>query len=208
MKKFLNIVTLGAVALMLFGCSPSNIQESANNEDMPDGAIIPRETSAAMTLPETSKYTIPADAETGENGGPGAMETTAVDRSYYPEEKQHGESVEEKGTMIMYYVPTTDGMSGGFDYVDTCDAESLIEVLKKNNALTDDVELISFEKSEDGRSAKLSISAATAVYSAAPAEEVVAAVGNTFIDNFNLDEIDITAGSVDYGYVGYQQQYD
>ena len=208
MKKFLNIVTLGAAALMLFGCTPSNIQESADREDMPDGLVIERETSAAMTLPETSKYTIPADAETGENGGPGAMETTAVDRSYYPEDKQHGESAEEKGTMVILYVPGAKGMGGGFDYVDTCDAESVIQALKNNNALTEDVELISFEISEDGRSAKLNISAATAVYAAAPADEVVAAVGNTFIDNFNLDEIDITAGSVDYGYLGFQQQYD
>ena len=111
MKKFLNILMLSAAALMLFGCTPSTIRESGAPEDFPDGVVIEKNTTAAMTLPETSKYTIPADAETGENGGPGAMETTAVDRSYYPEDKQHGESVEENGTMIIVYIPGSNGIS-------------------------------------------------------------------------------------------------
>lgn len=208
MKKFLNILMLTAAALMLFGCTPSTIRESGSTEDFPDGVVIEKDTTAAMTLPETSKYTIPADAETGENGGPGAMETTAVDRSYYPEDKQHGESVEENGTMIIIYVPGSNGITSVFDYVDTCDADSVIQAMKNNNALTDDIDVISFEKSDDGRNAKLEISDATAVYAAASDKEVVAAVANTFIDNFNLDEIDITAAGEDYGYMGFSQEYD
>lgn len=209
MKKLLNIMMLGAVTVSLFGCSPSNIKESSSTpEDMPDGIIIEKNTTAAMTLPETSKYTIPADAETGENGGPGAMETTAVDRSYYPEDKQHGESLDETGTMIIVYVPGPKGISPSFDYVDTCDAESVMQALKNNNAVTDDVEVYSFEVSEDGRSAVLNISDATSVYAAAPEKEVVAAIANTFIDNFSLDEISVSTDGTDYGYMGFSQEYD
>lgn len=208
MKKFLNILMLSAAALMLFGCTPSTIRESGAPEDFPDGVVIEKNTTAAMTLPETSKYTIPADAETGENGGPGAMETTAVDRSYYPEDKQHGESVEENGTMIIVYIPGSNGISASFDYVDTCDAASVIQALKNNNALTDDIDLISYTPSEDGRSAQLEISDATSVYAAASDKMVVAAVANTFIDNFGLDEIDVTAAGEDYGYMGFSQEFD
>ena len=208
MKKFSKLLMLTAAAHMLFGCTPSTIRESGAPEDFPDGVVIEKNTTAAMTLPETSKYTIPADAETGENGGPGAMETTAVDRSYYPEDKQQGESVEENGTMIIVYIPGSNGISASFDYVDTCDAASVIQALKNNNALTDDIDLISYTPSEDGKSAQLEISDATSVYAAASDKMVVAAVANTFIDNFGLDEIDVTAAGEDYGYMGFSQEFD
>ena len=61
---------------MLFGCSPSEIKASRRIE-IPAGAVIETGTRETWTMPETSKYTIPADAETGEAGGPGAMATTA-----------------------------------------------------------------------------------------------------------------------------------
>ena len=137
MKRFLNKLVIGAAAISLFGCTPSSIQES-NPDDMmmPDGVVIERNPTAAMTLPESSSYTIPDDAPTGENGGPGAMATTAVDYSYYPEDKRPSESAEEQGTMIIIYIPGPKGITTSFDYVDTCDAESVLQALKNNNANT------------------------------------------------------------------------
>ena len=209
MKRFLNKLVIGAAAISLFGCTPSSIQES-NPDDMmmPDGVVIERNPTAAMTLPESSSYTIPDDAPTGENGGPGAMATTAVDYSYYPEDKRPSESAEEQGTMIIIYIPGPKGITTSFDYVDTCDAESELQALKNNNAITESVELVSFEVNDAERSAVLEISEAASVYAAASEEEVVAAVANTFIDNFSLDEIDMIVGGEDLGYMGFSQEFD
>ena len=200
MKRFLNKLVIGAAAISLFGCTPSSIQES-NPDDMmmPDGVVIEKNPTAAMTLPESSSYTIPDDAPTGENGGPGAMSTTAVDYSYYPEDKRPSESAEEQGTMIIIYVPGPKGITTSFDYVDTCDAESVLQALKNNNAITESVELVSFEVNDEERSAVLEISEAASVYAAASEDEVVAAIANTFIDNFSLDEIDMRVGGEDLG---------
>lgn len=161
MKRFLNKLVIGAAAISLFGCTPSSIQES-NPDDMmmPDGVVIERNPTAAMTLPESSSYTIPDDAPTGENGGPGAMATTAVDYSYYPEDKRPSESAEEQGTMIIIYIPGPKGITTSFDYVDTCDAESVLQALKNNNAITESVELVRFEVNDAERSAVLEISEA------------------------------------------------
>lgn len=209
MKRFLNKLVIGTVAISLFGCTPSSIQES-NPDDMmmPDGVVIERNPTAAMTLPESSSYTIPDDAPTGENGGPGAMSTTAVDYSYYPEDKRPSESAEEQGTMIILYIPGPKGITTSFDYVDTCDAESVLQALKNNNAITESVELVSFEVNDAERSAVLEISEAASVYAAASEEEVVTAVVNTFIDNFSLDEIDMIVSGEDLGYMGFSQEFD
>lgn len=210
MKRFLNAVILGLTALTLFGCNPSSSQESSSEipSDEIEGLLIPRNTTAYMTLPETSKYVIPEGAETGENGGPGAMSTTAVDYSYYPDDKRPVESSEEQGTMIILYVPGAKGLTTVFDYVDACDAESVLQALKDNNALTGDVDLVSFEISEDGRSAEIEITDSTAVYAAASEDMVVTAVANTYIDNFSLDEIKVIVGGADMGTRGFSQEYE
>ena len=65
MKKLINIVILGISAMMLFGCAPSEIKAS-QEVSIPAGAVIETGTRETWTMPETSKYTIPADAETGE----------------------------------------------------------------------------------------------------------------------------------------------
>ena len=136
------------------------------------------------------------------------MATTAVDYSYYPEDKRPSESAEEQGTMIIIYIPGPKGITTSFDYVDTCDAESVLQALKNNNAITESVELVSFEVNDAERSAVLEISEAASVYAAASEEEVVAAVANTFIDNFSLDEIDMIVGGEDLGYMGFSQEFD
>lgn len=193
MKRIsVTLVTLLAAvsATLLVACAPSTIEESAGI-DMENVISIPENLTGELTLPESSEYTIPEGAETGVNGGPGAMSTTAVDYSYFPEDKRPDENT-ESGTMVILYVPGSRGITNNFDYVDTIDAESLIEVLINNNAVTDDVEVESFEISEDGSSASLTISKATSVYEAASEDEVVAAIANTFIDNFSLKTISVS----------------
>lgn len=207
MKRFVVELLIGILLVLLAGCSPSNIQQS--NDTNLQGLIVPDDLTGDMTLPETSEYVIPADAETGENGGPGAMETTAADYSYYPEDKQPSETV-DNGILVILYVPRSGGIFSTFDFVDTLDEDSLMEVLVNNNTITDDVTLESFEMAEDGNSASIIISNATSVYEAASEEEVVTAIANTFIDNLGLDTVSlsVTSSGNTYTDLSYSQKFN
>jgi len=104
-KKSFYITALFVTVAVLSGCAKSNVH-AVNETGVPEDALIVdmNATEETWTMPETSKYTIPENAETGEFGGPGAMETTAVDYSYYPESKRPKESEEEEtSTLVCYY---------------------------------------------------------------------------------------------------------
>lgn len=211
MKKLANIVLFGTAAVMLAGCSPSNI---ANEETsfIPDGAIIETEEDSTWSLPETSEYVIPDDAPTGEFGGPGAMETTAVDYSMYPADKQPVAATpeDENTTQIIIYRQTDLGLSQDFDAVDVCDADSLIAALAKNGAFKDGTEVVDFTVEEDSngdKHGKLTLNKLD-IYSSRNEDVVVAGIANTFLDNLWLKDIDIIVGDKDYGVMEYTNEYD
>lgn len=206
MKKLLNIVFLGALSLLLFGCTPSDIKASQSIE-IPEGAVIETGTQETWTMPESSKYVIPADAETGEKGGPGAMATTAVDYSYYPDSKQpviaDGETAT---TQVIIYKAVLGGVDQDFDAVEECTAETLIDAMIRNGAIKDSCKVVSFDVS--GSAGVLELTSLKGVYYKATEEEVVASVVNTFIDNFNLDSLKLVVGEKDYGEMGFISDYD
>lgn len=206
MKRFLHKCLLGLTAVSLAACTPSTVQESRDPRFQAE--TVPDDLTGDMTLPESTAYTIPEGAETGENGGPGPLATTG-DYSYYPEDKQPTEGTETGATVILY-IPGADGIRAAFENIETMDADSLMEALINNNAVTDDVSVESFEIAEDESSATLVISNATSVYEAASEDEVVTAVANTFIDNFGLDTISVsvTESGGEYPDQVFSQEYD
>lgn len=204
MKRFLTGILTSVMLIMLAGCTPSTIQEST--APIPEGVTIPENLAGTMEMPESTAYVIPEGAE-----GPGQMaETASLDYSYYPDDKQPTETDDSGTELVILYVPQSGGIVARFDEVETKDAESLMTALIDNNAVTDDVTVGSFEISEDGHSASLTVSAATSVYQAAPEREVVTAIANTFIDGFQLDTISVTVSSSGNVYtdLSFSQEYD
>ena len=63
MKRVFNIAVIGMAAALLAACTPSDIKASQSME-IPEGAILETGTRETWTMPESSQYTIPAEAET------------------------------------------------------------------------------------------------------------------------------------------------
>lgn len=198
MKKLLNFVLLGTAAAIITGCTPSTIKNE-ETQFIPEGATISQETSESWTLPETSKYVIPENAETGEHGGPGAMETTAVDYSVYPEGKRPvaASPEEENKTLIIIYRQTDMGLQQDFDAVDECNADTLIESMTKNGAFKAGTKVTDF--TVDGDNVGHITLDKLSIYSTRDEETVLRGIANTFIDNLGLSSLQITVGGEDKG---------
>ncbi len=207
MKKIANIVLMtAAAAALLAGCSPSTITNEETSF-IPDGAVIASEAETTWTLPETKEYVIPENAPTGEAGGPGAMETTAVDYSSYPKDKQPvaAEPGDENKTLIILYRQTDLGLEQDFDAVDTCDAASLIEALAKNGAFKEGSKVTDFTVDDD-KVGHLTLDKLD-IYGTRDEEVVVAGIANTFIDNLQLKALELKAGDKDYGVLEFNSEY-
>lgn len=206
MKKIVNMILLGTAAALLAGCSPSTITNEETSF-IPDGAVIPSEQETTWTLPETKEYVIPDDAPTGENGGPGAMETTAVDYSMYPADKQPvaAEPGDENTTLVILYRQTDLGLQQDFDAVDVCDADSLIDALIKNGAFKDGTKVVDFSV-DDNKTGHLKLDKLD-IYGTRDEDVVISGIANTFIDNLQLKDIEITIGDKDYGVYEFNSEY-
>ena len=204
MKTIAKILLFGTAAAVLTGCKPSSI---SNQETMfiPEGAVIQEETTIGWTVPETSKYVIPENAPTGEAGGPGAMETTAVDYSVYPENKRPvaAEPDDENKVQVILYRQTDLGLKQDFDALDVCDAESLIAALEKAGAFKSGTEVVDF--TVDGDTGHLELSKLD-IYKTHDEYVVLSGIANTFIDNLGLKKIEILVGGEDMG--TYEFTYD
>ena len=206
MKRVLNIAVIGMAAALLAACTPSDIKASQSME-IPEGAILETGTRETWTMPESSQYTIPAEAETGEKGGPGAMATTAVDYSYYPSDKQPVIADGETAiTQVIIYKAVLGGVDQDFDSVEECNAESLIDAMVRNGAIKEGAEVKDFEVTD--RIGTLELSELKGVFYKATEEEVVASVVNTFIDNLDLDALHLIVGDKDYGEMGFTSEFD
>ena len=206
MKKIINIVLMATAAAVLAGCSPSTITNEETSF-IPDEATIPAEEETTWTLPETKEYVIPDDAPTGEAGGPGAMETTAVDYSMYPKDKQPvaAEPGDENKTLIILYRQTDLGLSQDFDSVDTCDADSLIEALARNGAFKEGSKVTEFTV-DDSKIGHLTLDKLE-IYGTRDEDVVVAGIANTFIDNLQLKGLELTVGDKNYGTLEFNSEY-
>ena len=206
MKKIINIVLMAAAAAVLAGCSPSTIKNEETSA-IPDEATIPAEEETTWTLPETKEYVIPENAPTGENGGPGAMETTAVDYSMYPASKQPvvAEPGDENKTLVILYRQTDLGLKQDFDSVDTCDADTLIEALAKNGAFKVGSKVTEFTVDDD-KIGHLTLDKLD-IYGTSDEDVVVAGIANTFIDNLQLKGLELIAGDKNYGTLEFNSEY-
>lgn len=210
MKKFLQLIAAAAAVLALGACSPSNIK-SEESMPIPEDVleVSKAETTKAKTKKEETKstYSIPADAPTGVDGGPGMMETQAANfDADYPEDKKANESGSQSGTMICLYELDFAGIVQAFDTVDVCDADSLIAAMVSNNILAMDTKVEAF--SAEGGKGVLTLNKLEGVYEKATEEKILACVVNTFVENLSLETLEVKVGDKSYGEMAYTDRYD
>lgn len=209
MKKVLNLMTVIAAAAALSACTPSDIS-SAETTSVPQENVAETQQESEMSLKDkpTTEYTIPADAPTGVDGGPGVMETTAVDDSYYPEDKRSsGETVAEAsaGVHALYMVDDT-GVYQQMAEVSGTDADALIAAMVENGILAEGTEVSNF--SQEGTEAEITLNQLKPVYEKASEKQILACVVNTLTENLDLDSIDVKVGDKDYGKQTFTDDYD
>lgn len=211
MKKWIRLLPVVLAAFALAACTPSNIK-SEESMTMPQDVLkvekttkADGETAASKAPSSTAAYSIPADAPTGEKGGPGMMETTTADaKADYPEDKKA--IGEETGTVVCLYTLDETGVNQLFDSVDTCDADSLVAALVTNKVLADGTKAESF--SVENGVGKLKLNKLEGVYAKAKEEQLTACVANTFIDNLDLKSLSLRAGDKDYGTLTFTDEYN
>ncbi len=206
-KKLFAAVTICVFAFAVSACGSSASEEETT---MPDAAVIGNildETEQAQGVldPTDSTYSIPADAPTGVNGGPGMMETqpTTINPNFPEDKKYVGEP--EEGTMVCLYAAANYGIYQLFEYVDVCDADSLLEVMIMDDILESTTEIVAF--SNEGGDAVLELNELTAGYDSATEEQAVTCVANTFIENLGLNTIEIVVGDQTFGPMSFVEDY-
>ena len=209
MKKVLTLLTAALAAVTLAACTPSDIS-SAESTAVPEGVTAaPEESKMSIKDKPTVEYSIPADAPTGVDGGPGVMETTAVDDSYYPEDKRSSaaasEDAAEESVYALYTVDDT-GIYQTMADVSGADAKSMIAAMVDNAILAEGTEVVAF--TEDGTTAVLELNQLKPVYEKASEEEILACVVNTLTENLGLESIDVKAGDKDYGTQTFTDAFD
>ena len=207
-KAILGLIMIAGLMAALTACGGSKTEESTVAEGM-EGAVVGdilSQTTQAENLFETDRtYEIPADAPTGVDGGPGMMETQPVTiNQNYPEDKQHGEALPE-GTMVCLYAAANYGIYQLFEYVDVCDADSLIAAMIYDDIVEDGTEVVAFNN--DGGDAVLELNSLVAGYDTASEEQIVTCVVNTFIENLGLNTLQLKVGSKDYGQRSFNEDF-
>ena len=211
MKRGMKVLPVMLAVFALWACAPSKIQSNETNPEGVTGDVVRVSKSAAdETKKETmestqSTYSIPADAPTGVNGGPGMMQTNAVnDKANYPADKQI--IGDQSGTSVCLYSLGEYGISQLFDTVDTADANTLVASMVTNQILADGTTVEDFSVKDGVGTLKLN--QLKGVYDGWTEEKIVACVVNTFTDNLNLTSVNLTAGGKDYGNQTYTDKYD
>ncbi|MDO4265271.1 MAG: hypothetical protein Q4C63_02245 [Eubacteriales bacterium] len=206
MKKTISFAAAVIAALALSACTPSDIT-SGENQQRPEG-VTETQTQDAMSLKDkpTVEYTIPADAPTGVDGGPGVMETTAVDDSYYPEDKRGVAEESSTSEIACLYVPTADGIVQSLSDVSAMDADGLIAGLVAEGVLGSGTEVTAF--SQAGSTASLSLNKLTAAAPDISDEVLLACIVNTFTENLGMDSLSVKDGGQDFGTLSYTDEYN
>jgi len=199
------------MVLALTSCRRSNITVE-ETDTLPEDVLVIKKTeaapktTAARAETTTAVYTIPAEAETGDQGGPGVMETEREQRyDDYPDDKKPGES-DTENTMICIYTMDHSGLHQDFALVETCDADSLINCLVEHYVLAEDTKVKAFSAS--GRSAKLELSKLEGTFSKARQEWLTSAIANTFTENLDLDSLEIVVDGQSLGSFEYSDRYN
>lgn len=208
MKKLRISMLLAAAALSLAACTPSNIT-AEESTSVPEGVMATEGETISLKDRPTVEYVIPEDAPTGVDGGPGVMETTAVDNSFYPDDKQSpqttAEAEGEEAVVCLYGVNDT-GVVQTMAEAAGMDADSLIAAMVEEGILAEGTEVSSF--SQEGSTAELALNQLEAVYQDASEEQILACVVNTMTENLGLESISVKAGDKDYGQQSYTDEYN
>ena len=208
MKKLRISMLLAAAALSLAACTPSNIT-AEESTSVPEGVMATEGETISLKDRPTVEYVIPEDAPTGVDGGPGVMETTAVDNSFYPDDKQSpqttAEAEGEEAVVCLYGVNDT-GVVQTMAEAAGMDADSLIAAMVEEGILAEGTEVSSF--SQEGNTAELALNQLEAVYLDASEEQILACVVNTMTENLGLESISVKAGDKDYGQQSYTDEYN
>ena len=208
MKKLRISMLLAAAALSLAACTPSNIT-AEESTSVPEGVMATEGETISLKDRPTVEYVIPEDAPTGVDGGPGVMETTAVDNSFYPDDKQSpqttAEAEGEEAVVCLYGVNDT-GVVQTMAEAAGMDADSLIAAMVEEGILAAGTEVSSF--SQEGNTAELALNQLEAVYQDASEEQILACVVNTMTENLGLESISVKAGDKDYGQQSYSDEYN
>ena len=208
MKKLRISMLLAAAALSLAACTPSNIT-AEESTSVPEGVMATEGETISLKDRPTVEYVIPEDAPTGVDGGPGVMETTAVDNSFYPDDKQSpqttAEAEGEEAVVCLYGVNDT-GVVQTMAEAAGMDADSLIAAMVEEGILAAGTEVSSF--SQEGSTAELALNQLEAVYQDASEEQILACVVNTMTENLGLESISVKAGDKDYGQQSYTDEYN
>ncbi len=208
MKKLRISMLLAAAALSLAACTPSNIT-AEESTSVPEGVMATEGETISLKDRPTVEYVIPEDAPTGVDGGPGVMETTAVDNSFYPDDKQSpqttAEAEGEEAVVCLYGVNDT-GVVQTMAEAAGMDADSLIAAMVEEGILAAGTEVSSF--SQEGNTAELALNQLEAVYQDASEEQILACVVNTMTENLGLESISVKAGDKDYGQQSYTDEYN
>ena len=190
MKKVLTYLAAAMAVVSLAACTPSNIS-SAESTAVPEGVVASEGETMSLKDKPTVEYVIPEDAPTGVAGGPGVMETTAVDDSYYPEDKQ---KVDDTGVIQT------------MSEVASMDADTLIAAMVKEGILAEGTEVTAF--SQEGSTASITLNQLKAVYEEASEEQILACVVNTLTENMGLESLTVKVGDKDYGTQSFTNEYD
>ena len=206
MKKIVSFTIAALTVLTLSACTPSDIS-SGESTQVPEG-VTETQTRETMSLKDrpTVEYSIPADAPTGENGGPGVMETTAVDDSYYPEDKRSSGNESAETEIACLYVPGEDGVVQSLTDVSSMDADGLIAGLVNEGAIGPGTEVEAF--SQAGSTASLKLNQLTAAAPNISEDVLLACIVNTFTENLGVDSVTVTAGDKNYGTLSYTDEYN
>lgn len=203
LKKIVSFTAAAIAIFALSACTPSDIS-SGENSQRPEAAT-EAETLNLKDRP-TVEYSIPADAPTGVDGGPGVMETTAVDDSYYPEDKRGGAEDGAATEIACLYVPSADGIVQSLSDVSALDADGLIAGLVTEGVLGQGTEVAAF--SQEGSTASLSLNRLSAAAPDLSDEVLLACIVNTFTENLGIDSLSVTAGDEDFGTLSYTDEYN
>ena len=208
MKKLRISMLLAAAAFSLAACTHSYIT-AEESTSVPEGVMATEGETISLKDRPTVEYVIPEDAPTGVDGGPGVMETTAVDNSFYPDDKQSpqttAEAEGEEAVVCLYGVNDT-GVVQTMAEAAGMDADSLIAAMVEEGILAAGTEVSSF--SQEGSTAELALNQLEAVYQDASEEQILACVVNTMTENLGLESISVKAGDKDYGQQSYTDEYN
>lgn len=206
MKKRVTILTAALAVFALSACSPSNIS-SAETSPVPEGVVAATEEEDSFSIKDipTEEYTIPDDAPTGVAGGPGMIETSAVDNSsYYPEDKQSGN--ESDTVPVCLYAVDDTGVVQNMADAASSDADGIIAAMVDEGILAEGTEVSAF--SQEGTTASITLNQLVPVYAEASEEQILACVVNTLTENLGLESISVKAGEQDFGEQVYTNEYD